>query len=213
MLLRSSRPLNTIALMFHLATGLLIFSLPNLAQDAPFLRRGNTEVGGFVGSSYGADQWRIMGGGNVAVAVNRYIMPYGEFSYFPGIGRKQSIDLGGGRRANATFSIPLADFHGGIHLRLSGGQSPVVPYLVAGVGGIRTFARTETVTIQDSLGSTSIPIPVPAETNFAANFGGGIRYYTTERFGLRIEAKLYKPTGTFTDPFYKIEGGFFFQIH
>lgn len=201
-----------ISRLLYVIPVLLIPAAPSPAQDAPFLRAGNTEIGGFVGSSYGADQWRIMGGGNVAVAVNRYLMPYAEFSYFPGIGRKQSIDLGGGRRADVSFSLPLADFHGGIHLRMSGGQSPVVPYLVAGAGGIRTFSRTETVTIQDSLGTTRIPIPIPAETSFAANFGGGIRYYTTERFGIRVEAKVYKPTGTFTDPFYKVEGGFFFQL-
>jgi len=30
-----------------------------------------------------------------------------------------------------------------------------------------------------------------ATTNFAASFGGGIRYYTTERLGFRMEFKAY----------------------
>ncbi len=31
-----------------------------------------------------------MGGGNATFAVNKYLLPYVEFSYFPGIGRSTS---------------------------------------------------------------------------------------------------------------------------
>jgi hypothetical protein len=180
-------------------TLVVLLSLPSLAQDAPYLRAGNTEVGGFVGGSYGADSWRVMGGGNVAAAVNRYLMPYGEVSYFPGIGRERSI---GG--VVTRFSVPLTDFHGGVHLRISGGQSPVVPYLVAGVGGVRIGDYSITV--------DNRRVQVPGETKAAVNFGGGLRYYINEVFGVRAEFKVYKPSGTLSDPFYKATFGFFFQV-
>jgi hypothetical protein len=52
----------------------------------------------------------------------------------------------------------------------------------------------------------------PAGTDRAINFGGGIRYYISQRFGMRVEAKGYKPSGEFTETFGKVEAGFFFQL-
>ena len=61
------------------------------------------------------------------------------------------------------------------------------------------------------MGST-LSDTVKGGTDFGANFGGGLRLYTKERLGFRFEAKVYKPTGTYTTPFYKVEGGVFFLI-
>jgi hypothetical protein len=61
-------------------------------------------------------------------------------------------------------------------------------------------------------GTVDVPFPVPARTDFAVNFGGGLRFYLSERFGMRLEAKGYKPTGTYTDMFGKVEVGFFYQV-
>ena len=184
-----------------------------LAQDAPIVRTGNTEIGGFLGASYGIDKARVMGGGNVAYAATRVVMPYAEFSYFPGIGRSISVPLGtSGRNANFNFQVPLYDFHGGVHLRVPLKDSRVIPYGVIGAGMIHTLKRTENVSISDSLGNFNVPIDVPARSDFAVNFGGGIRFYVNERFGFRAEAKAYRPTGTYTDIFGKVEGGIFFQI-
>lgn len=184
-----------------------------LAQDMPIVRTGNTEIGGFVGASFGIDKARVMGGGNIAYAATRVVMPYVEFSYFPGIGRKLSVPLGtGGRTAQFNFQVPLYDFHGGVHLRVPVKDSRVIPYGVIGAGMIHTLKRTEKVVISDSLGSFNIPVDVPARSDFALNFGGGLRFYVNERYGFRVEVKAYRPTGTFTDIFGKVEGGFFFQI-
>jgi len=191
----------------------LCFARVALAQDMPIVRTGNTEIGGFVGASFGIDKARVMGGGNVAYAATRVVMPYVEFSYFPGIGRKLSVPLGsGGRTAQFNFQVPLYDFHGGVHLRVPVKDSRVIPYGVIGAGMIHTLKRTENVAISDSLGSFNIPVDVPAKSDFALNFGGGLRFYVNERYGFRVEAKAYKPTGTFKDIFGKVEGGFFFQI-
>jgi hypothetical protein len=53
---------------------------------------------------------------------------------------------------------------------------------------------------------------VPADTSFAVNFGGGIRYYINQKYGVRVEAKVYKATGLINDVFSKYEFGFFYQI-
>ena len=40
--------------------------------------------------------------------------------------------------------------------------------------------------------------------------GAGIRYYPKEHLGFRVEFKAYKPTGTYTNPFYRVAAGFFY---
>jgi hypothetical protein len=176
------------------------------------VRQGNTEIGGFIGASYGIDEFRVMGGGNVSYAATRIIMPYAEFSYFPGIGREKSVP--GLTNAKYTFGVPLTDFHGGVHIRIPIKESPVVPYLAIGAGAIHALKYNGSVVIpaQSGFSGLTIPISEPARTDFAVNFGGGIRFYVNERFGFRVEAKAYKPSGTYTQVFGKVEGGFFFQL-
>jgi hypothetical protein len=185
------------------------------AQSKSVVRSGSIEIGPFLGASYGIDQTRFMGGGNVTFAVNKYLLPYAEFSYFPGIGRSTSGTFSGtGRPYTTTYSLPLSDFHGGVHIRLPVfHEKPVVPYLVFGVGGLKHFDRTVNATYTDASGtSTQLPLTVAGGTDFAFNTGGGIRFYIGQRFGLRVEAKAYKPSGDYPDVFGKVEAGFFFQL-
>ena len=173
-------------------------------KDAPVLGAGTTEVGGFIGESYGLDSWRVMGGGNVSYAVTKYLMPYVEFSHFPGISRQLTSGT-----ATATYEVPLNDFHGGVHIRIPLGQSKIVPYGVAGAGVIHSGDAPVRITFADG---TVLPATVKGSNDFAANFGGGLRYYTTERLGFRVEGKIYKPTGNYTGTFSKVEFGVFFQF-
>ena len=193
---------------------LMAASASLFAQSAPHLSPHTLEVGGFIGSSYGLDEFRVMGGGNVSYGINKYILPYAEFSYFPGIPREQSGTFEQtGESVNLQFSVPISDFHGGVHLRIPIRESRVVPYLVFGLGGLHTYGRTvEARYTAAGVGERTIDVPVPSSTDFALNWGGGIRYYTTQRFGMRLEAKAYKPTGSFTNIFGKVEWGFFFQF-
>ena len=194
-------------------TSIALFCGSVLFAQAPIVRTGNTEVGGFVGASYGIDQFRFMGGGNVSYALTRMVMPYAEFSYFPGIGRNDTVQIPGGGVARFPYSIPMADLHGGVHLRVPLKESKIVPYAVLGAGMLRSFSRTETAEIPlPGGGKIVIPVPVPARTDAAFNFGGGLRFYVNERYGFRAEAKAYRPTGAFTDVFGKVEFGFFYQI-
>jgi hypothetical protein len=188
------------------------------AQGVSLVRSGSFEVGPFLGASYGIDKFRFMGGGNVTFAINKYILPYAEYSYFPGIGRTSiSAFPGTASTFSADTSFPLSDFHGGVHIRFPIHESPVVPYAVIGLGGLTHFARTITATYTDASGKPAqIQFPVQAGTDFAVNFGGGIRYYVSQRFGVRVEAKGYRPSGggasPITSTFGKVEFGFFFQL-
>jgi hypothetical protein len=174
------------------------------AKVVPYFHAGTVEAGAFLGSSYGLDSWRVMGGGNVAFGLTRVIMPYAEYSYFPGIQRQATFTSG-----SLNYSVPVSDFHGGVHLRLPLGESPVVPYAVAGVGALRFGDANVKIKFPDG---TIIGDTITGKSSFAANFGGGIRFYTREHVGFRFEAKVYKPTGQYTEPFYKVEGGIFFQF-
>jgi hypothetical protein len=179
------------------------------AQTASVVRSGSYEVGGFVGASYGIDEFRWMGGANVTYAANKYILPYAEYSYFPGIGRKQSRTIPGlAQPVNISYNIPLSDFHGGVHIRIPIREFPIVPYGVFGVGMIHAPERQFDVDVE----GIKVPFTSAASTNAAFNFGGGLRYYINQRFGIRAEAKVYKPTGEFKDTFGKVEFGFFIQL-
>jgi hypothetical protein len=208
-------PLHTMKLYALSFAAVLTASLSQqaFAQSAPILRVHTTEVGGFLGASYGIDKARVMGGGNVVYSLTRALMVYGEGSYFPGIGRTANVvGLSG---AQSTFSIPITDFNFGVHLRIPIPKSRIIPYGVLGFGVIHSPSRTENFSSPDPFkpGATvQTPFPVPASTDFATSFGGGLRYYTTERLGFRAEFKGYKPTGTYTDMFYRVTGGIFFQF-
>ena len=194
----------------------VLLILPAVAADVPAVTTGNTEIGGFAGISYGIDKWRGMYGGNVVYALTRHIMPYGEFSYFPGIQRTETgitPPFPSSGTATAIYSIPLTDFHGGVHLRVPVGESRVVPYGVFGAGVVHSSSRTEQLQVPDNQGVLrTFSYAVPSRSDFAVNFGGGLRFYLTESFGMRVEGKAYRPTGQFSDVFGKIEVGFFFQI-
>jgi len=187
----------------------------NCAAQVPIVRSGSFEIGGFAGASYGVDAFRVMGGGNVTYAVNKWLLPYVEYSYFPGIARSISQPVPGlpNVSAQSTYSTPLSDFHGGVHIRIPIRESRVVPYLVFGLGGLTHFSRTTTLTYTGADGlSHNFPATDPGGTDFAVNFGGGLRYYINQRFGFRVEAKGYKADSSITAAFGKVEAGFFYQL-
>jgi hypothetical protein len=203
------------AVVLPLAALMFTFGSALQAQPGAILRTHTTEVGGFIGASYGVDKARVMGGGNVAFSVTRELMPFAEVSYFPGIGRTATvtgIDL-----ANSKYSLPIQDVNFGLHFRVPIPKSRVIPYGVISFGLIHNSEHTETITYPDTLRPgqmATLQLQVPAATNFATSFGGGIRVYATERLGFRGEFKGYKPSGgdVKLDAFYRVTGGIFFQF-
>lgn len=179
-------------------------------QNVSIVRANSYEIGGFVGASYGVDKFRVMGGGNITYAINRYILPYFEYSYFPEIGREITQNFAGsGNAFTAKFTVPVSDFHGGVHIRMPIiRESPVVPYLAIGAGGLR--AGKSSFLFESA--ATTQRIDVAPQTVFAVNGGGGLRFYIGQRWGMRAEGKIYGPFGDFGDTFGKVEFGFFLQL-
>jgi hypothetical protein len=204
--------------------GLVGFVSIASAQTAP-IRQGSFEVGGFVGSSYGISQGAVMGGGNVSYAATKILLPYVEYSYFPSIQHTISGDIPGTTYAfNATFPASASDFHVGVHVRFPIRETRLAPYGVFGVGLMSIGSATiRTVNYTDAAGpATFSNVSVPTGgSGVAVNFGGGLRYYITPRYGMRVEVKGYKPfngpqtnvgTATFNNAFLKAEVGFFLQF-
>ncbi len=212
----------TPAKTFLLMTAMTAALGPSLrAQPAPIIRAHQTEIGGFVGRTFGIDQSGVMGGGNICYSVLKELMPFAEFSYFPSIGRTAAVT--GIAGATASFHLPIEDFNFGFHLRIPIPKSRVIPYGVLSFGAIHINGHTEQVTFPDALNPgrfVTQALPVPASTNYATSFGGGLRYYATERLGFRAEFKGYKPRGGIGGQpidqalglFYRATGGFFFQF-
>jgi hypothetical protein len=182
-----------------------------------YLAKGNQEVNVFGGLSYGLDSWRGSFGGNYAYAFNKYVMTYGEYSYFPGISRsigETRNSAGNVISTGGVVSIPFQDVHGGVHLRLPVfPEKRIVPYLAGGLGWL---GAKESGSLQVRQGNVFVPFPYEFESRgFAVNGGGGMRFYLSGngRFGIRLEAKVYKPTsGDNTSPFGKISLGIFYQF-
>ena len=190
----------------------LILFVPAAFAQSSSVRPGTVEVGPFIGASYGIDSARVMGGGNITYALkNRIVLPYFELGYFPGLPHS-STDING---TVYKYSTGLTDVHGGVHIRLPWltREKPVVPYLVFGMGALHAGDSNGTAT---AVKSTPDPQKFPGSTSFAFNGGGGLRWYLggSGKYGIRVEAKVYKATsGDFSNSTIgKVEFGFFRQF-
>ena len=183
--------------------------------DAPSVRKDVMELGAFVGSNFAPGQngatfdgFRAMGGGNVTYSLWKYILPYAEYSYFPEI---QGTFRPSGATRTIDYSSQIHDIHGGVHLRTEPiPGTKLVPYAVLGFGVVRlNLAGTENYDSGDI-------ITLPKETAVlpCVNYGGGLRYYFNENFGVRAEMKGYRPfngAARLTQSFGKFEFGIFWQ--
>jgi hypothetical protein len=181
--------------------------VPGLAMaQTPDLRPGNFELGLYGGASYGADNFRPMGGFNVSYSLPKLLLPYAEFSYFPALVRNYSTS-----EVSYLISARIVDFHAGVHVRLLPHESRVVPYGVVGFGVL----GSHTTGTDSLIGCSKCAVATYDQTSTDAtvNFGAGLRVYHTSYLGYRVEYKLYRPlTGQFTNFISKVEGGIFFQF-
>lgn len=172
-------------------------AFPVAAQNVAILRPNQFEVGGFAGFSYGVDQSRVMGGGNVTYSALRWLLPYAEVSYFPSIARTLISSSNGVPNTKDVIDVPITAVDFGVHMRVRVPHTRIVPYVVVGAGLLHSPESTEARYANSALSGTPVWSPtksqtVGASTNFAANFGGGIRYYLGEQFGVRAETKGYR---------------------
>jgi hypothetical protein len=168
---------------------------PANGQSVPDVGKGNIEAGVFAGESYGLDRFRPMAGGNVAYGLSPRLFPFLEASYLPGVLR-EAVASNGTVVASEHGKFNMTDFHGGLHIRLLRPESRIVPYLVAGLGLIHESQGTLPQCL--TVGTTTECGPgftVPSSTLFAVNFGGGLRFFFSEHFALRLEFKAFQPTG------------------
>lgn len=194
---------------FVVVAGLQFVTGAMLQAQVTF-RTNTPEIGGFVGGSYGVDKTRVMGGGNFVYSLTSVIMPFAEFSYFPGIGRDYPIS-GLPAGSKATYSLPITDFNAGLHVRWPIPKSHVIPYGVISAGEIHNSSYNATINVTGP-SPTTFNYPIPSATHFTGSFGGGIRVYATEKIGFRGEAKFYKSTETGQATFYRITAGIFYQF-
>ena len=168
------------------------------AQDAAILRKNMFEVGGYLGASYGVESAHVMGGANVTYSLFKNILPYAEFSYLPAIEHTSVLDAGTSAAETDHTSIPFTDANFGVHLRFRIPKSIFVPYGVVGVGLLHGLTGHETYMYQNANLQAAEPPPpltIAPSTDFAASFGGGVRMYFKEQFGMRFEFKDYQLTG------------------
>src|SRR5271165_3647897 len=121
---------------FRLCLLAALFTVCLLGQDAPEIRAHTFEVGAFPGASYGIDDFRFQFGANVSYAFTKHLLPYVEYSYFPGIEHsRQNPAL---PKTIDTFTLNIHDFHAGLHYRFTIPESRFAPYLAFGMGTVFT---------------------------------------------------------------------------
>lgn len=186
------------------------------ARDIPACHKGNFELGLFGGESYGLDRFRPMGGGNIAYGLSCALFPFAEGSYLPGVLRTNNT-ASTNTASYRQFNVNMTDFHAGLHLRFPRPEWRVVPYGVLGVGLLHGSESTGILYNVSAIGQVDKQTQIlPSSTNFAFNFGGGLRFFLNERFAIRVEFKGFKPVSAPTplDPrmFYRFAIGPVFQL-
>ena len=133
-------------------------------------------------------------GGAVAYNVNQVLGVEGELS--SSIGLSQSLDFG----YPSTVRTPdVLSYSGNVVLSVPNGSS-VVPYVTGGAGALSLFSR-EAFGINET------------ETLFAANAGGGIKWYAG-RWGLRADYRfLAVPSRDETSAFFGKEQRFGHRVY
>ncbi len=153
---------------------------------------GTTEAVGFGGLVAGIGTHGALGGG-IAYAATDRILAVAELSYIPTGGVSGSVAGFSFKSSSRVFGLD-----GGIHYQFPKDEK-LIPYVAAGVGvlhGSGSFSTT-------GVGSTSI-----SSTDLYFNFGGGLRYYLADNWGIRPELKIFAGDETFV----RIGVGIFYQF-
>jgi len=180
---------------------LVVLSVFLFPGETPVANAADTEVGtaqvaGFGGLVAGIGTHGTVGGG-VAYAGTERLLAVGEFSYIPG-GSQKISGVGFAAKASAR----AYDFNGGIHFQFPLKEPKAVPYVAAGVGALHGSA-SPTASVMGTTVSTKA-----SATDFYFNFGGGLRYYVSDRWGIRPELKIFAGDETFV----RLAIGIFYQF-
>jgi hypothetical protein len=167
-------------------------SLPGLTRaagldipkgEAVFYGGGVSVTGG--GGTYGLVGGEI--GGDIADRVH----PFAEFNYIP-LGSASLSSNSGGTYVQASASARMLDFGGGLQVNLRPKGSAAAPYLVAAFGeGHQSVSASGTGTSGSSTATVSMS---ESANNAYVGFGGGLRYFVSEHWGLRPEFRYQRYT-------------------
>jgi opacity protein-like surface antigen len=158
----------------------------NLPSISSTLQSGLNEIGVSGLTVKGGSNFDWFLGGSVGYAISSNFLVVGEFHY--NNAGSSNISYGSGSSAvNFGESLAITDFTGGVHWQIPVSSKKLVPYLAAGVGGARAAA---------SVSGSGLPASVAAtSTGLSANFGGGLRYYIRDSWGVRPEVTFVRIPG------------------
>jgi hypothetical protein len=128
-------------------------------------------------------------GASFTYNVNRWVGLEGEGGGT--IGVRQNFAVGPTRYTDhATPS--MWSYMGNLVVSLAGSHRPVVPYAIAGMGGLTITPTTEA----KALGITTY------ETYLTGNVGGGLKWFTTRHFGVRGDYRFFMVGNKDTAPLF-----------
>jgi len=169
--------------------GLGLGFAPLLAQET---EPGTAEVTGFAGFVSGIGTHGTIGG-DLAYAHTKRLLLVGEFAFIPAGSEAAGV---------VKASAKAYDFNGGIHYQFKIKEPKAVPYVAGGLGVLHS---TGSVKVSGFGGAFS---QSASATDFYLNFGGGLRYYISDHWGIRPELKIYAGDDTFM----RLAIGIFYQF-
>ncbi len=167
----------------------LMLSAPGYGQ----VEKGQLEVTGQVGVVSGIGTHGAFGG-SVGTGLSENVLAYGEFLFIP---------LGSTTIGNGTLSARSYNFDGGLQYQFRKHGS-MVPYGNVGLGVLHSSASLpSTFTFQGFNFNTG-----GSANDFYANLGGGIRYYVSDKWGVRPEFTIFAGSNTFV----RVGAGIFYEF-
>jgi opacity protein-like surface antigen len=172
--------------------------LAGLPLGLLFAQSAETDVGeiaGYAGGVAGIGS-HPAGGVTFTTALSRYTL-FGAELGFASLGSE-----GFHSPAGSVFSRSrLYDFNGHVNVRIPF-RSHWAPYIVLGAGLLHSTAERAVSTASGS------SIEKTSDNDFAFHIGAGLRYYVTDKWGIRPEWKYYASDRNFS----KLAVGVFYQF-
>ncbi len=153
-----------------------------------FAQADYAELAGFGGFVSGIGTHGTVGG-SLGYSTSRHIMPIVEFSYVP-LGSDEFAFGGRFSRTLVRRDSRAYEFNGGLHIRFPTSRWRVIPYGAFGLGFVRSSVEIDNVRVGEPYSRDF------SDTDFAASFGGGMRYPIAGGFGFRPEIKVFTTGST-----------------
>jgi hypothetical protein len=166
------------SVLFSVAAGLLIASLPGRAQQTETgVGIAALEAGGIFGLGAHGNV-----GGSLTAPISKYLMPFIDFSYSPLT--SYAFTYGANLTGKALYTSDLVDVNAGFKIRFPN-KSDWVPYIGLGAGLLHLASSDYT----SGFGTTAT---INASRNeVTGNASAGALYYVTQHVGFGIEVKGY----------------------